>query len=95
MSAKRGLLTVLCTWALLLVVGGASAFAWFSESISAATIAEPRLGGEISISILDNQQSLPAIAYNSIHDEYLVVWQNTWGGNKDIYARRVNGRGQI
>ncbi len=39
----------------------------------------------------------PEIAYNSLHDEYLVVWENVQGpgGIHDIYARRVSGNGKI
>ncbi len=38
----------------------------------------------------------PAVAYNHLHDEYLVVWTNVWpGGNSDIYARRVSRTGEI
>ncbi len=52
-------------------------------------------GPEITISALDNEQFAPAVAYNSQHDEYLVVWQNNWAGNKDIYASRVSADGQV
>lgn len=37
----------------------------------------------------------PAVAYNSLHDEYLVVWENDRGATHDIYARRVSGDGQV
>lgn len=38
----------------------------------------------------------PAIAYNSLHDEYLVVWHNTWsGGNRDVYGQRVGPNGEF
>lgn len=38
----------------------------------------------------------PAVAYNSRHDEYLVVWHNRWpGGQRDIYARRVSADGEL
>ena len=44
---------------------------------------------------VDNIQ--PRIAYNSRHDEYLVVWTNVRGGGAtlDIYARRVRGDGTV
>jgi hypothetical protein len=36
------------------------------------------------------------VAYNSNHDEYLVVWYNDQGGGTwDIYARRVRGDGTL
>lgn len=38
----------------------------------------------------------PAVAYNSRHDEYLVVWYNQQGpATWDIYARRVGGDGTL
>ncbi|MBN2146460.1 MAG: hypothetical protein JW726_03685 [Anaerolineales bacterium] len=41
-------------------------------------------------------QADSAIAYNYLHNEYMVVWENTWpGGKKDIYARRVSDNGQL
>jgi hypothetical protein len=56
----------------------------------------PSVGPDIPIYEEDNEQYLPAVAYNSKHDEYLVVWHNRWGGGgRDIYARRVSGRGEI
>jgi hypothetical protein len=39
---------------------------------------------------LNDVKHLPAVAYNSVHDEYLVVWDN----QDDIYARRVSGQGE-
>ena len=38
---------------------------------------------------------MPAVAYNSKHDEYLVVWENDRGATRDIYARRVAGDGTL
>lgn len=55
----------------------------------------PHLSEEITISALDNEQYLPAVAYNRKHDEYLVVWHNKWGGNRDIYAQRITGQGEL
>lgn len=95
MSIKKGLLIVLVIGAILLAVGGGSSSARLSEWVSVSTIAEPYLGEEIVVSALDNEQYLPAVAYNSIHDEYLVVWHNSWGGNSDIYAQRINGQGEL
>jgi hypothetical protein len=57
------------------------------------------LGGEIQISLpttpeCDRYQ--PSVAYNWVHDEYLVVWHNAWpDGHQDIYARRVSHSGQL
>lgn len=56
-------------------------------------------GMEIQIppfAIPEGDRFLPAIAYNSIQKEYLVVWHNRWPTlNWDISARRVNDRGQL
>ena len=95
MSKTKGSLIVLLTGILLLTVGGGSSYAQFSELNSTVMISDQYLGEELVISALDNEQVLPAAAYNSNHDEYLVVWQNTWPGNKDIYAQRINGRGEL
>ena len=54
-----------------------------------------QLGPEVVISAIDNEKYLPAVAYNSNHDEYLVVWQNKWPGNRDIYAQRISSRGEL
>lgn len=54
------------------------------------------LSPDIAISELDSDQYAPAIAYNSKHNEYLVVWENDWSdGTKDIYASRVSAGGQV
>jgi hypothetical protein len=58
----------------------------------------PMLGAFINVWLetgVDNTE--PAIAYNSRHDEYLVVWTNirAAGATKDIYARRVRGDGTL
>lgn len=48
----------------------------------------------IWVDTVDNRE--PAVAYNSNHDEYLVVWYNDQGGGTwDIYARRVRGDGTL
>ncbi|HUT16050.1 MAG TPA: hypothetical protein VMY98_07390, partial [Anaerolineae bacterium] len=65
-----------------------------SPGVSAAGF--PRLGAEIVVSELDNEQYLPAVAYNWKHNEYLVVWHNQWGGGgRDIYAQRVTSTGEL
>lgn len=51
------------------------------------------MGPELIISQLDNQQLHPRVAYNSVEDEFLVVWHNQWPGNRDIYAQRLDGEG--
>ena len=57
------------------------------------------LGPEFQISLPTTPESdrhVPAIAYNWLHNEYLVVWHNVWpSGHRDIYARRVSDSGQL
>ncbi len=49
-----------------------------------------QLGPVLNIWVDDVQNIEPAVAYNFIHDQYLVVWANLQpGGNTDLYARRV------
>ena len=96
MSVKKGLLIALITSALILAVGVGNVSARLFELAAASTTADPHLGGEIVISTLDNEQYLPAVAYNWHHDEYLVVWHNTWGGGgRDIYAQRISSSGEL
>jgi len=95
MSVKKSLLIVLVTSAIMLAVGGGSVHARLSELATASATTDPHLGGEIVISALDNEQSMPSVAYNWKHDEYLVVWHNTWGINRDIYAQRISGQGEL
>lgn len=58
--------------------------------------ANVHLSQEIIISSLDNSKYRPDIAYNSKHDEYLVVWENVWpGGSHDIYAQRISSTGKL
>jgi hypothetical protein len=53
----------------------------------------PPLGPFIDIWLDTVDNYNPALAYNSKHDEYLVVWENDRGATRDIYARRVAGDG--
>ena len=63
---------------------------------AASVRASWHLGSEIVISAENNVQHLPAVAYNSKHHEYLVVWHNEWsGGRTDIYAQRVTEAGEV
>lgn len=95
MFVKKGLLIVLVASTIMLTVGGGSASARLSKLAVVSETDDPLLGGEIVISALDNEQNLPSVAYNWKHDEYLVVWHNTWGGKSDIYAQRITGQGEL
>lgn len=71
-----------------------------SAAMALAVPEQPyRLGSEMKISPPadpDGDRYLPAIAYNAVHDEYLVVWHNRWAaGNRDIYARRISATGVL
>jgi hypothetical protein len=42
----------------------------------------------------DAHRYRPQVAYNSVHQEYLVVWHNTWNtGERYVYARRLDLNG--
>jgi hypothetical protein len=88
---------------LILLAGVLAPMATARESVwradRAGPAAAPRLGGEIQISLPTSPECdryQPSVAYNWRHDEYLVVWHNTWpSGHRDIYARRVSASGQL
>ncbi|MCX6033836.1 MAG: hypothetical protein NTV38_02495 [Chloroflexi bacterium] len=62
---------------------------------SAATTG-PHLSSEIVINAVDNEKYLPSVAYNSKHQEYLVVWSTKWTiGTRDIRAQRVSAQGKL
>jgi hypothetical protein len=89
MSVKRDFLVVLFVSAIILLVGGSSAQAGLAGS-------DPYLSGEITLSALDNEAYLPAVAYNWKHREYLVVWHTKWDiGTRDIRAARISEQGQV
>jgi hypothetical protein len=73
----------------------AIAFGVVTLVIAHPLAAQQGLGPEITVSDLDNEQVHPAIAYNETRDQYLVVWQNDWGGVSDIYAQRLDGEGNL
>ena len=56
-------------------------------------------GPSLPIATENNWKYSPAIAYDSLHDEYLVVWENIEsspsGNIHDIYARRISASGLL
>jgi hypothetical protein len=62
-----------------------------------ASIFPPRLSPEVRISTpsspTDFNRYIPDAAYDSIHNQYLVVWYSQYPGNAGIYAQRVSGSG--
>jgi hypothetical protein len=57
------------------------------------------LGGDFPISTAASDQTVPAIAYTSTGNGYLVVWQDyrdaACGSSSDIYGQRVSGGGAL
>ena len=101
MSVKRILFGILVGSAILLAAGlngGMGAFAGKAGPDGPAGTAS-YLGPELQISNPTQPECdryVPAVAYNFVHNEYLVVWHNKWpDGHRDVYARRVSGRGQV
>lgn len=57
-------------------------------------IPEQYLSNTIIVSGSDDIKLGPQIAYNSNHDEYLVVWKRANGPNPGIYGQRLTIRGE-
>lgn len=56
------------------------------------------MGPELRISPIqdpDANRRMPAVAYNSAHQQYLVVWHNEWPGSADIYGQRLDSMGRL
>jgi hypothetical protein len=57
---------------------------------------EPLTGPPFPVSERSSSESQPAIAYNPIDKEFLVVWSNYWGPSAwDIYAQRISFDGRL
>ncbi len=108
MLSKRLVASIIIAGALLLSVSsipmgmGLATQADVAEdefSLQDPQAASAYLYNELQISAPSNPEAeryLPAVAYNSNHDEYLVVWHNVWpGDHRDIYARRVTASGKL
>jgi len=82
------LILVVCVFASLIGVN--------LPSVAAAPGANRQvISSEIIISDLNSAKFSPVAAYNSQHNEYLVVWENDIDGSNEIDAARVDSRGQI
>jgi hypothetical protein len=101
MPTKRIGITVLIVGAMVVQ---ASNYAFLASPVEpssgSAASAMYRLGRELPLSPSPqcdtSDEHTPAVAYNYLHKEYLVVWSNEWsGGSRDIYARRVSESGQV
>jgi hypothetical protein len=59
---------------------------------------DPLIGNLLRLDAAQTQageQEKPAVAYNSVADEYLVVWQNDLTGDDDVYGQLVSGEGLL
>ncbi len=65
------------------------------ELLSSLSNSSVKLSAFINIWLDDVDNHSPAVAYNSHHDEYLVVWYNDRGPTRDIFARRVRADGTL
>jgi len=80
-------------WIVLLCLAGGVMLKPTGSPVSMISIP---YGSEIAISERESNEYSPDIAYNSVHNEYLVVWENLWaGGHHDVYAQRVSSGGTI
>ena len=53
------------------------------------------VGGDLTLYRTDDGQYLPAAAYNSLHDEFLVVFEHAPGSAYEIRAVRLSGTGAV
>ena len=60
----------------------------------AITNSDPVLGSPFNISSGSIHEDTPAVAYNPVDREYLVVWSNVRATN-DIYAQRISVQGKF
>ncbi len=63
--------------------------------LSSLSNSSVKLSPFINIWLDDVDNHSPAVAYNSHHDEYLVVWYNDRGPTRDVFARRVRADGTL
>ena len=61
----------------------------------AASLGAEAVGREVTVSALDNEKFLPAVAYNGDREEFLVVWHNRWGSSRDVYGARLDRFGKV
>ena len=66
-------------------------------TVVAVSASGQAVGPEIPIwSDVGVNSSRPSVAFNILHEEFLVVWQNVQAPNtRDVYARRVNMDGSL
>jgi hypothetical protein len=95
MSSHKMLRSILLSVCIFLSGAGAHADA---GSNSPSSIFSPTLSPEVRISTpsspTDFPRYTPAAAYDSIHNQYLVVWVSQYPGHEGIYAQRVSNSGE-
>jgi hypothetical protein len=64
-----------------------------SPTVITAELGMPHFGSPFPITVRENDQWSPAVAYNWKHREYLVVWQDAH--EQGIYAQRVSSQGKL
>jgi len=96
MSMKRSWLAIALVSVMVLVAAGGDIHAGLFVSATASQTSLPHVGGDITISDLDNEEHLPSVAYNWKHREYLVVWHTSGPiGGRDIRGARVSSQGKV
>jgi hypothetical protein len=100
MFTKRILLITMIISVFVVALGTISSSARLAPSLEPERDLAPdfyRLDVEIQLSPDGNAERYhPAVAFNYLHNEYMVVWHNTWpGGQRDIYARRMSTTGEV
>lgn len=90
-------LSILAAVLILALQPAAAAFASVPSGLALQPGVVHALPGPVfPISVLESDEYSPAIAYNSQHNEFLVVWENVWpGGHHDVYAQRIAGDGRL
>ncbi len=65
--------------------------------VISTTIGAQTVGPEIPVWLNSSPSFLGGVAFNSVHEEFLIVWHNAHGGgaSEDIYARRVGIDGTL
>ena len=74
----------------------------FTVSVEGVAPASPSASGSLmpevmvsTFSVPEYHRYRPQVAFNSQHNEYLVVWHNTWSnGDRMVYARRLDIQGR-
>ena len=61
----------------------------------AAALTTPYFGPAVTVYSDSVDNGEPVVAYSSVHDEYLVVWEDYNAGEIAIYGRLVNSDGQL